>query len=280
MRKGTFSYRFARWVSVGALAACVSGCATAQPSGRRGLLESPSVAGSSAGARYRRTASAANRSPASRVARGAAATGQYLANPSPLRHGAVEITAASMHWPLQHVRITSPFGKRGREFHEGIDLKAQEGTPVLAAQDGTVIYAGSKIRGYGKLIVIRHLRQISTIYAHNSRLFVRAGQYVHQGQKISITGQTGHVTGPHLHFEVRDGLAALNPMDFLPGLRVADDTIPTAPAIAAAAVPTSASAKRLVASRAVRPAAPALRPRKVVAASRAARAVSYSDNDN
>lgn len=196
-----------------ALIAFASGCATAQPSGRKGLLEQVSEADHS---HSNNRFAAINRSPAAQQR--AAKKGR-----SPARHPAVAIAEGSLSWPLAKVRVTSPFGQRGKEFHEGIDLMARQGTPVMAAQEGTVIYAGSKIRGYGKMVVIRHLRQISTIYAHNSRLLVRIGQYVRQGQKIAISGKTGHVTGPHLHFEVRDGLSALDPAALLPSVHAAMD---------------------------------------------------------
>ncbi len=128
----------------------------------------------------------------------------------------------AMHWPLHQVRVTSPFGQRGSEFHEGIDLHAAKGTPVYSAHAGVVLYSGKKIRGYGNMVVIRHSSGIATIYAHNSRNLVRQGQHVHQGQKIAISGNTGHVRGPHLHFEVRDGVAAIDPMTVLPSVATAN----------------------------------------------------------
>lgn len=123
--------------------------------------------------------------------------------------------AAYLTWPLRKIEVTSPFGRRGRDQHEGVDLRAEKGTPVYAAQAGTVLYANSKISGYGKLIVIRHPNRLATLYAHNSRLLVSAGQQVRQGQQISLSGSTGHTHGPHLHFEIRQGLAAVDPMKFL-----------------------------------------------------------------
>ncbi len=124
-----------------------------------------------------------------------------------------------LQWPLASVEVSSHFGQRGRSFHEGIDLRAKVGTEVRAAQAGRVLYASSKIRGYGKMIVIRHAGKLATIYAHNSTLLVKRGDYVHQGQEIARTGNTGHSTGPHLHFEVRRDVAALNPLQVLPHSR-------------------------------------------------------------
>ncbi len=134
---------------------------------------------------------------------------------------AVEVTESDLRWPLEQVAITSSYGKRGRVFHEGLDLKASTGTPVLAAQDGTVIYAGRKIRGYGNMVVIRHSPALSTVYAHNSRLLVKAGQLVRPGQRIALSGNTGRSSGPHLHFEVRHGTSPVNPLQFLPEPSVA-----------------------------------------------------------
>lgn len=121
-----------------------------------------------------------------------------------------------LQWPLAHIDVSSHFGKRGRNFHEGVDLRAQVGTPVRAAQAGKVIYAASKIRGYGKMIVIRHPGNLATIYAHNSSLLVKRGQFVKQGQEIALSGNSGRSSGPHLHFEVRRDVAAVNPLQLLP----------------------------------------------------------------
>ncbi len=129
-----------------------------------------------------------------------------------------DLNELGLKWPLHSVFITSSFGKRGKDFHEGIDLRAPHGTPVFAAQTGEVLYAGTRIRGYGKLIVLRHPSKIATIYAHNSSLLVRRGQRVHRGQQIAISGNTGRSSGPHLHFEVRRGLSPLDPTPYLPKL--------------------------------------------------------------
>jgi murein DD-endopeptidase MepM/ murein hydrolase activator NlpD len=150
--------------------------------------------------------------------------------PQPLSHnttrapGAVEVKAPqiaevkgmSLQWPLKEVQVTSTFGKRGREFHEGVDLRAKAGTPVYAAHAGQILYANSRIKGYGNMIVIKHSSGVATIYAHNSKLVVHRGQWVRQGALIAYTGNTGHSTGPHLHFEVRSGISAINPLAVLP----------------------------------------------------------------
>ena len=112
---------------------------------------------------------------------------------------------APFRWPLATVRIVigSPFGTRDGRPHEGIDLPAPVGTPVFAAADGQVAYAGNGIRGYGNLVVIKHAGDLLTVYAHNSLLLVTQGQPVRAGDRIALVGQSGRATGPHLHFEVR-----------------------------------------------------------------------------
>jgi murein DD-endopeptidase MepM/ murein hydrolase activator NlpD len=126
-------------------------------------------------------------------------------------------TGARLGWPLLNVApmVGSPFGSRGPRAHEGIDLPAPTGTPVVAAADGEVVYAGAGIRGYGNLVVLQHGGDLLTVYAHNSELFVAQGQGVRAGDRIAAVGQTGHATGPHLHFEVRQGQIPRDPMPYL-----------------------------------------------------------------
>jgi murein DD-endopeptidase MepM/ murein hydrolase activator NlpD len=127
-------------------------------------------------------------------------------------------TRAALRWPLATGRIVvgSPFGTREGRPHEGIDLPAPGGTPVFAAGDGRVVYAGNGVRGYGNLVVVKHAGDLMTVYAHNSVLLVAQGQPVRAGDRIARVGQSGHATGPHLHFEVRAGQVPRNPMGFLP----------------------------------------------------------------
>ncbi len=128
--------------------------------------------------------------------------------------------APALRWPLTtiHVFVGSPFGARWGKPHEGIDLPAPVGTPVFAAADGRVVYAGAGIRGYGNLIVLKHTGGLLTAYAHNSLLLVSQGQAVRAGDRIALVGQSGHATGPHLHFEVRSGQIPRDPMKYLPPL--------------------------------------------------------------
>ena len=140
---------------------------------------------------------------------------------APADDGALPALATAhtpLRWPLATPRIVvgSPFGTREGRPHEGIDLPAPVGTPVFAAGEGRVVYAGNGIRGYGNLIVVRHGGDLMTVYAHNSVLLVAQGQSVRAGDRIALVGQSGHATGPHLHFEVRAGQVPRNPMGFLP----------------------------------------------------------------
>ena len=123
-----------------------------------------------------------------------------------------------MRKPLNHIRITSHF--TNRRFHPvlkrwkahlGTDFGARRGTPILAAAEGKVIFSGWK-GGYGKVIKIQHKDKYVTLYAHQSRLKAKKGQYVSAGQIIGFVGSTGRSTGPHLHFGVYKNGRAINPM--------------------------------------------------------------------
>ena len=124
----------------------------------------------------------------------------------------------SFIWPTKGV-FTSGYGWRWGRMHKGIDIANNVGTPIFAAKDGLVAFAGWS-SGYGYLVEISHRDGSSTRYAHNSRLLVKKGQMVPQGSRISLMGSTGRSTGPHLHFEIRrPGGAALDPMALMPSRR-------------------------------------------------------------
>lgn len=126
----------------------------------------------------------------------------------------------AMIWPTDATAITSPFGSRthpifgSTRFHSGIDIGADYGDSVHAADGGVVISAGW-LGGYGKAVIIDHGNGISSLYGHNSELLVSEGQSVRKGQVISRVGSTGDSTGPHLHFEVRQNGSPVNPMGYL-----------------------------------------------------------------
>jgi murein DD-endopeptidase MepM/ murein hydrolase activator NlpD len=111
--------------------------------------------------------------------------------------------------------LFSPFGTRGGRLHAGVDIAGPIGTPVVAAKDGIVVTAGIRLSGYGQMVDIQHPDNTLTRYAHASRVFVRVGQRVRQGEVIMARGCSGHCTGPHLHFEVRIGGTPVNPMRFI-----------------------------------------------------------------
>ena len=122
-------------------------------------------------------------------------------------------SAAGFVWPVHGV-LTSGFGWRWGRMHEGIDLAVANGTPVVAAAAGTVIVAGW-MGGYGNLVVVDHGNGLATAYGHNASVTVGVGQSVAQGQLIAYSGNTGHSTGPHVHFEVRVNGSPVDPLGYL-----------------------------------------------------------------
>ena len=118
-------------------------------------------------------------------------------------------------WPVRGARLTSKFGKRGNRPHKGIDLAKAPGAPIYAAADGVVVYSGSRQRGYGNLVILKHADGYMTVYAHNRRNLVDEGQRVRQGFQIAELGNTGRSTGPHLHFEIRHKGRPINPLRLL-----------------------------------------------------------------
>ncbi len=122
-------------------------------------------------------------------------------------------------WPVRGL-VTSPFGTRrspygeGREMHPGIDISASYGSPVNAAGNGAVIFAG-RDPGYGGVVIVAHGGQLDTLYGHLSALYVREGESVRRGQAIGAVGATGRATGAHLHYEVRVNGAPVDPRRYL-----------------------------------------------------------------
>jgi lipoprotein NlpD len=117
-------------------------------------------------------------------------------------------------WPVPRGVLSSDFGRRGASHHDGIDISSPEGTPVLAARAGRVLYS-DRLRGYGNLIVLEHEQGYATVYAHNRENRVRAGAFVRQGEVIASVGRSGRTTGPNLHFEIRRDNVARNPLFYL-----------------------------------------------------------------
>lgn len=117
-------------------------------------------------------------------------------------------------WPLQG-RITSFFGARGHRRHDGIDIAVPTGTAVKASRSGKVVMAKRR-GGYGKFVEIAHGGGYTTRYGHNSKLLVKQGEKVKQGEVIAKSGSTGHSTGPHLHYEIRRKNKPQDPLYYLP----------------------------------------------------------------
>ncbi|MDR1979657.1 MAG: LysM peptidoglycan-binding domain-containing M23 family metallopeptidase [Synergistaceae bacterium] len=133
--------------------------------------------------------------------------------------GSVQKASRSFRWPVMG-KINSPFGwrrhpiTRRRDFHTGLDIKAGRGTVIRSSREGQVVYSGW-MGGYGKVVVVEHSGGQSTLYAHCSSLLVKQGSKVSVGQNIARVGSTGRTTGPHLHFEVRNGNSPVNPLQYL-----------------------------------------------------------------
>ena len=117
-------------------------------------------------------------------------------------------------WPI-HGGFSSGYGWRGVGSHEGIDLTARPGTPVLAAEAGRVVESGWR-GDYGRVIVVKHARHYSTLYAHNRAVRVKKGAFVEKGDVIAEVGATGNASGPHLHFEIRRERQPDDPLRYLP----------------------------------------------------------------
>jgi len=119
-------------------------------------------------------------------------------------------------WPVPSCKkISSPFGKRWGKPHQGIDIPGREGSHILSAESGIVVYSGNDLGGYGNTVVVAHANGLFTVYAHAKKNFVQKGQIIHRGQVISQVGHTGRSTGDHLHFEVRKNSTPYNPILFV-----------------------------------------------------------------
>ena len=124
-------------------------------------------------------------------------------------------TGRSFAWPVRGEMISGYGAKPGGLHNDGINIAVQRGTDVHAAENGVVVYAGNELRGYGKLLLIRHADGWLTAYAHNDELLVHRGDMVRRGQIISRSGSSGSVASPQLHFEIRHGVQAVDPMPYL-----------------------------------------------------------------
>jgi murein DD-endopeptidase MepM/ murein hydrolase activator NlpD len=123
----------------------------------------------------------------------------------------------SFRWPV-HGRVISGFGPRLNGIqNDGINVAVPEGTPIRAAEEGVVAYAGNELKGYGNLVLIRHPNGYVSAYANASELLVKRGDKISRGQVVAHAGQTGNVTSPQLHFEIRKGSTPVDPTKYLGG---------------------------------------------------------------
>jgi len=128
-----------------------------------------------------------------------------------------DVTAAmpSFRWPVNG-RVITAFGpKPSGQQNDGINVSVPEGTPIKAAEDGVVAYAGNELKTYGNLVLVRHSNGYVTAYAHASEIMVKRDDPVKRGQIIAKAGQTGNVAAPQLHFEIRKGSTPVDPAPFL-----------------------------------------------------------------
>ncbi|MBO7066448.1 MAG: peptidoglycan DD-metalloendopeptidase family protein [Alphaproteobacteria bacterium] len=124
-------------------------------------------------------------------------------------------SSSKFSWPVRGKILSNYGAKNGGLFNDGINIGATRGTSVAAAENGVVAYAGNEVKGMGNLIIVQHSDGWMTVYAHMDSLAVRRGARVNVGQKIGTVGQTGKVDKPQLHFEVRKGTKAYNPIQYL-----------------------------------------------------------------
>ena len=119
-------------------------------------------------------------------------------------------------WPVKG-KIISHFGSpKAGVKNKGIDIKTRHGEPVIASRSGRISFIDDNLKGFGKTIIIDHDEDFSTVYSHNSQILVQLGQFVRQGTIIAKAGQSGRVSTPCLHFEIRKKHKPENPMYFLP----------------------------------------------------------------
>ena len=118
-------------------------------------------------------------------------------------------------WPVRG-RLSSRFGWRNGSQHDGIDIPAKSGTPIFAAAAGRVIHSGKGLKDYGRVVIVKHVGNYSSVYAHNRRNRVNKGDFVEQGELIGEVGSSGNASGPHVHFEVRRDSRPVDPLLYLP----------------------------------------------------------------
>jgi len=133
--------------------------------------------------------------------------------PAVVAHSVVSPDGVPSGLPLEGY-MTRGFSGEDEDFHPGVDIAAEVGTPVLATASGKVVFAGTDST-YGLMIIIEHENGVSTVYGHNSELLVEVGQEVLAGGRIALSGNTGRSTAPHLHYEIRENNEPVNPLKYI-----------------------------------------------------------------
>lgn len=124
------------------------------------------------------------------------------------------VRSGTFVWPVQGT-VTRGFKQGGKHRHDGIDIAARKGTPIVAVASGKVIFSDWGPGGYGRIVILRHAADLVTVYAHNHQNLVKAGQQVRRGDRIATVGRSGRATGYHLHFEIRRKTVPVPPYSYL-----------------------------------------------------------------
>ncbi len=143
---------------------------------------------------------------------------KYTPRPKKISRKIVDVPPKSsgrFSWPVNGKVISSYGPKKGGLHNDGINIKAARGTPVKSAENGVVAYVGSELEGFGNLVLVRHENRYMSAYAHLDKAIVKKGQRLSKGDVLGKVGSTGGVDTPQLHFEIRKGTKALNPMKYL-----------------------------------------------------------------
>lgn len=147
----------------------------------------------------------------------ATTTPEEITPESPAKAADATGALPTFRWPVRGRVVTGYGAKTNGKANDGINVAVPEGTPVKAAEDGVVAYSGNELKGYGNLVLVRHSNGYVTAYAHASELMVKRGETIKRGQIIAKSGQSGEVTSPQLHFEIRKGSSPVDPLQFLNG---------------------------------------------------------------
>lgn len=138
-----------------------------------------------------------------------------LAAPSPAEFDrAAREAGLQFGWPLRG-SLNSRFGGRRGRPHEGLDIGARKGAPIGAAEAGRVVFS-DRLGDYGRVVILKHVGDWSTVYAHNRKNLVKRGAFVEKGDAIAEVGDSGNASGYHVHFEIRKGQTPVDPLRYLP----------------------------------------------------------------